>query len=92
MVRPARPIQCASNARQRDQGPHRRISIRASDVKHPAQTGGTYESNRSNPLRKNALAKGASTYEPADSVLGDRQRVLSTKPTSQSQKQVTEDR
>jgi len=30
MVRPTRLIQCASAARQLDQGPHRRISIRAS--------------------------------------------------------------
>lgn len=63
MVRPTRLIHCASKARHVDQGPHRRISIRASGQHNAAQTGRTHESNRSNPSRQKALAIGASTHE-----------------------------
>ena len=71
MVRKTRLIHCASNARQLDQGPHRRISIKASGSNVAAQTGRTYESNRSNPSRQMALAKGASTYESEPASFGN---------------------
>lgn len=60
LVRLAKTV---STARQLDQGPHRRISIRASGNFHAAQTGRTYESNRSSRTTTKALPKGASTYE-----------------------------
>ena len=58
MARQTRVIQCALRARQFDQGPRRRISIKASGQKHTAQTGRTYESNRSTHTKISPCHRG----------------------------------
>jgi hypothetical protein len=63
MARQTRLIQCAIQARQLDQGPHLRISIRASGERMPHKQAGHMKATDHRNTTKPALAKGASTYE-----------------------------
>ncbi|MGJ0620516.1 MAG: hypothetical protein ACR65Z_07375, partial [Methylocystis sp.] len=65
MMRPTRLIQCASAARQLDQGPHRRISIRASGKNLMLHKQAGHMKATDHAFRQKRLAKGGNGMDPA---------------------------